>query len=60
VKRSDELEWEAAYNRAKKRRPTEYTEYAELQETEIAASGSKIRGKHGKGFGGIKGVSEYN
>ena len=31
----------AAYNRAKKRRPTEYTEYAELLKTEIDAAGIK-------------------
>jgi hypothetical protein len=37
----------AAYNRAKIRRPTEYTENTELQETEIDATGIKIHGKHG-------------
>ena len=45
----------AAYHRAKKgglpssgkRRPTEYTENTELQETEIDATGIKIHRKHG-------------
>jgi hypothetical protein len=49
----------AAYHQAKKRRPTENTEDAEIQKTEIDAAGIKIRGKHGKGFEWRKGVSGY-
>ena len=33
---------EAAYHRAKKERPTEYTENAELRKTEMDAVGIKI------------------
>jgi hypothetical protein len=36
-----------AYNRAEERRPTEYTENAEIQETEMDAVGIKIHGKRG-------------
>jgi hypothetical protein len=38
---------EAAYHRAKKGVPTEYTENTEIQKAEIAAAGSKIHGKRG-------------
>jgi hypothetical protein len=37
----------AAYNRAERRQPTEYTENAELQRTEIDAAGIKRRRKRG-------------
>jgi hypothetical protein len=40
-------EEEAAYNRAKKRRPTEYTEYAEIQTTETDAVGIKKHRRRG-------------
>jgi hypothetical protein len=42
-------EEEAAYNRAKMRRPTEYAENTEVGMTEIDAAGIKKRRKHGSG-----------
>jgi hypothetical protein len=40
-------EEDAACHRAKKRRPTEYTENTELQETEIDATGIAKRRRNG-------------